>query len=267
MAVLGAPDPPSDFHEPRHCAGFSKHLQYHAKRTCLKCIWAQRSSTWKRATTIHPVHCQKSWIEVRPAMSLAWGLGCWVCRQATGGECGSFGQLGVACPSKSRLMRHHKSSCHNRSVQMLLRPRGLLGGEADGIAAPSLEEFAAVLQRIRRGEAEAPLNKGARAKHVTMSWCLYEAHREVERKFLAKAVCMIIAQDASTRGPLLLTRYVACGPTLERSSGILRIAYAGNKSGAHDLAKAVHNSIRNIATKRRPHPNMYKPSRPPKRFN
>ena len=76
----------------------------------------------------------------------------------------------------------------------------------------------------------------------------------MERKFIAKAVCMSIAQDASTRGPLLLTRYVACGPTLERSSGVLRIAYASNQSGAHDLAKAVHKSINNIATKEAPTP-------------
>ena len=86
------------------------------------------------------------------------------------------------------------------------------------------------------------------------------------RKFLAKAVCLSLAQDASTRGPLLLTRYVACGPFLERASGILRVADGKKISGAADLAKSVLDGIREMATKRRPHPGMYEPTRPVKRL-
>ena len=56
-----------------------------------------------------------------------------------------------------------------------------------------------------------------------MSWCLYEAHREIERKLLARAVCVSLIQDASSRGPLSLTRYVACGPDLEHTCGILQV--------------------------------------------
>ena len=92
-------------------------------------------------------------------------------------------------------------------------------------------------------------SRSCRRKQTTMAWCLYEAHRDKERKFLAKAVCMSIAQDASTRGPLLLTRYVACGPSLERASGILRVADAKQISGAPDLAKSVLRGIRAMATR------------------
>ena len=126
------------------------------------------------------------------------------------------------------------------------------------MAAPAVEEFANLLQRIRRNELEAP-SGSSRRKLTTMSWCLYEAQREVERRVLAKAVCVSLVQDASARGPLLLTRYVACGPLLQRSSGILRICPAGGHSGAQDLAKSVLGSIQAMGTKRRMHANMYKP--------
>jgi hypothetical protein len=128
-----------------------------------------------------------------------------------------------------------------------------------------LGEFAQLLQRIRQYELES-VTRGSRRKHTSIAWSLYEAQREKERKFLAKAVCLSLAQDASTRGPLLLTRYVACGPFLERASGILRGADGKNISGAEDLAKSVLNGVRAMATKRRPHPAMYKPKRPVKRL-
>ena len=72
--------------------------------------------------------------------------------------------------------------------------------------------------------------------------------------------------DASTRGPLLLTRHVACGPSLERASGILRVADGKKISGAEGIAKSVLRGIRVMATRRRPHPALCKPARPVKRL-
>ena len=59
--------------------------------------------------------------------------------------------------------------------------------------------------------------------HMTMSWCLYEAHKEMERTFFAHAMCVSLIQDASTQGPVLLTRCIACGPGLERACNILQV--------------------------------------------
>jgi len=129
---------------------------------------------------------------------------------------------------------------------------------------PPVEEFSQLLQRVRRNELEGG-GRGLRRKTTSLAWCLYEAQREKERAFLASAVCLSLAQDASTRGPLLLTRYVACGPSLERASGILRVADGKKISGAEDLAKSVLGGIRAMATRRRPHPGMYTPARPAKK--
>jgi len=192
-----------------------------------------------------------------------------VCRQAIGNDDshagGPFRTCSVRRPNKARIKKHHRSSYHKRSVLALLHHRGLANVEDDGVPAPPVAEFAALLQRIRRNELEAATRR-RRRKQTTMAWCLYEAHRDKERKFLAKAVCMSIAQDASTRGSLLLTRYVACGPSLERVSGILRVADAKQISGAPDLAKSVLRGIRAMATKRRPHAGTYEPAGPIKRL-
>jgi len=161
-------------------------------------------------------------------------------------------------------MKHQRSERHKRSVRNILHQVGLV--DAEGILpAPPAEEFAMLLTRIRKGELESTC-RGDRQKQTTMSWCLFEAQREKERNFLANAVCLSVAQDASIRGPLLLTRYVACGPSLERVSGILRVADAQRISGAEDLANSVFKGFRDMATARRPHPTMMQPARPAKRL-
>ena len=278
-AAPGAPAPPrsdqcdqvSKFHEPQGQGGFAIHLQQHSKPQRQQCKWARCRRRWMRATPLHPAHYLKTpWLEVSPSTSASWGLGCWVCRQAKFGNddddaSGPFVTCGVRRPSKARRLKHHRSNHHARSVLALVHQRGLAAAEDDGAPAPPVADFANLLQRIRRNELEAT-SRSCRRKHTTMAWCLYEAHRDKERKFLAKAVCMSIAQDASTRGPLLLTRYVACGPSLERASGILRVADAKQISGAPDLAKSVLRGIRAMATKRRPHASMYNPARPAKRL-
>jgi hypothetical protein len=218
-------------------------------------------------TQVHAL-CRKSWIEVKPVTAERWALGCWVCRLASHVKhCtapGHFGNCAVRKPKKSQLVKHHESGRHKRSTHQFLQLRGL-DAAGDSVAAPSVEEFAQLLQRIRRTELEAP-RRGSYRKHTTMAWCLYEAHREVERKVLAKAVCVSLVQDASVRGPLLLTRYVACGPLLQRSSGIMRIARSGKHSGAQHLADAVLGSIREMATKGRKHACMYRPRQKPRRL-
>ena len=264
----GVSDKPNmRFQEPPPPKGFGKHIAEHGDRkTCAMCQWARRRFRWMCATTAHSTF-QRSWIEVKPPTSGRWGLGCWVCRQASGNpNKGAFGNCEVRRPNKARLIKHRQSARHKRSVQQLLHQRGLAADDGwASLPAPPVEEFANVLLSIRRNELESR-KRGERRKKTSMAWCLYEAQREKERKFLAKAVCLSLAQDASTRGPLLLTRYVACGPSLERASGILRVADGKKISGAEDLAKSVLRGIRAMATKRRPHAGMYTPARPVKRL-
>ena len=91
-----------------------------------------------------------------------------------------------------------------------------------------------------------------------MAWCLYEAMRDDERNFLRRADCMSVLQDS--RGNDVLTRYVACGGgprKLEVRTGILQLQ-VGRAAGAVDLQRALLRSLKSMATKRKPHSNMYR---------
>ena len=185
MAALGAPFcQPSgatatttsspDFRRPRLPGGFSKHLREHGKRQCPKCIWARRRASWLRASRIdHPILSRKntSWIEVRPVHAGRWRLGCWVCRQSTHNTQGpgEFGNFEVRSPQKCNIVRHGSSGRHKRSVRQLLHHLGLIVDKYGGTAAPSVEAFTRLLQRIRRNELEG---YDQRRTAVTMSRCL-----------------------------------------------------------------------------------------------
>ena len=91
-----------------------------------------------------------------------------------------------------------------------------------------------------------------------MAWCLYEAMRDDERNFLRRADCMSVLQDS--RGNDVFTRYVASGGgprKLEVRTGILQLQ-VGRAAGAVDLQRALLRSLRSMATKRKPHGNMYR---------
>ncbi|MFM7981513.1 MAG: hypothetical protein ACKPKO_19565, partial [Candidatus Fonsibacter sp.] len=53
------------------------------------------------------------------------------------------------------------------------------------------QQIANVLNRIRSNQSMTSSN-ATFAKHATLSWCLYKAHRDTERQLLSRAVCMNI---------------------------------------------------------------------------
>jgi len=179
MAAPGAPLPLSapartaNFREPAPQTGFKRHLHAHALPTCQKCRWGRNQKDWLQATRVH-AFCRKSWIEVKPVTAERWALGCWVCRLASHVQpcmaAGHFGNCGVRRPRKSQLVKHHKSGRHKRSVHRFLQLRGLEAA-GDSVAAPSVDDFALLLQRIRRSEVEAP-QRGSYRKYRTMAWWL-----------------------------------------------------------------------------------------------
>ena len=174
MAVPGAPLSISadHFQEPHLQAGFGRHVREHNSARCVKCIWARNKEDWMRATPVHHIFGQRSWIEVRPVCQRNWTLGCWVCRRASQlnptASLGHFGNCAVQRPRKSQLIKHHLSARHTRSAHQFLQLRGL-GLASDSVAAPAVEEFANLLQRIRRNELETP-SGDSRRKSTTMSW-------------------------------------------------------------------------------------------------
>ena len=83
---------------------------------------------------------------------------------------------------------------------MFLRLLCLTSGTEDTIAALTVEEFANLLQRIRRNELEAPSTSNREQTHDNVVVCARGP--QGSGKFLAQAVRMSEVQDASNRGPL-----------------------------------------------------------------
>jgi hypothetical protein len=113
------------------------------------------------------------------------------------------------------------------------------------IIAPPLEHFIALLRQLK--ESHSKLGRHGN----TMAWCLFEALRDDERKFLATASCMSLAQDS--RAGRLLTRWVACGGSdreLVVRSGVLQL-HRGQAVGAVALQVATWKRVRTFATCRR----------------
>ena len=247
---------------PRLPPGFARHWRLHQSPECPRCTWARLRGNWLARTPVcREFHAHVSWIEVLPPDSEKWGLGCWVCRQQAarrGFNAGGFANYAVRTDlTLARLLRHEHTAGHLRAVQAHFFHLGLTTDPAgDGLPAPASADFLALLDRVTRGELEAQ-TRGGRKRSTSMAWCLYEAFREEERAFLDKAICMSVAQDASTRGHMLLTRYVACSPNMERRSGVLRITPA-KAAGAVDLARAVRKAVRSMAYMRVPHAGLLK---------
>ena len=94
-------------------------------------------------------------MEVRPVSAKPWGLGCWVCRQsaiaihgvAEARSLSAFASCRARHPRKSDIAKNQKSARQKRAVSVLLLHLGL--HSADAIPAPSLEQFANVLNHIR----------------------------------------------------------------------------------------------------------------------
>ena len=77
-----------------------------------------------------------------------------------------------------------------------------------------------------------------------MAWCLFEALRDDERKFLA-------TEDSRAGG--LLTKWVACGGSdreLVARSGVIQL-HRGQAAGAMALQLATRKGLRTFATCRR----------------
>ncbi len=155
------------------------------------------------------------------------------------------------------IKQHMKSERHARSrshfVAKLLR--GAAG--ADSIPAPSVDEFDLVLNNVRKGTAlggKLPRNKAA-----TIAWCMFEAPRDEDRRFVSKAACMTLCQDA--RDGRFLTRFVASSSDphqLRVRTGVLRMQCGG--AGAIAIRDATSQGLKALATKRAQHgTTMYNP--------
>jgi hypothetical protein len=189
-----------------------KHLSHSSVvgQSCRVCLLARRGSRWMAKTKvdngIFPIIIP-GWRRVLRGEVLLrlgdWDVGSAGCattpmvRMSTGDHgpswaCATRPSRSVAAPKlpkcsspkRASSVLHTIAGCdHNSVVQA-------------AIIAPPLEHFIALLRRLK--ESHSKLGR----KGNTMAWCLFEALRDDECKFLA-------TEDSRASG--LLTKWVACG--------------------------------------------------------
>ena len=147
-----------------------------------------------------------SWLEAcAPGGGHDWGLGCRICRlrynpNGKSEQGGPWSQLDVRRSFQNCSIKQHQKSARHQSAQAAFI-QTTAGCDHKSVVqaaiiAPPLEHFIALLRRLK--ESHSKLGR----KGNTMAWCLFEALRDDECKFLA-------TEDSRAGG--LLTKWVACG--------------------------------------------------------
>ena len=244
----------------RHCAPFrieecasvpvsfddrgQKHLQTCSTMNCSERTHWRSHKRWRNRCPIDPNNASRgSWIvpilHTHLKTKEQWfGLQCSACNNNTSVQT-AFGTGTVGCPQLGdeddgdrerplmveTLVRHQKRHNHLQALT-------LVGVDVEtALPAPSSEQFQTVLSVTRAGEAKSThgiKHVGKRKKIRKMKWCLCEAHRRSDLKFLEQSETIAIAQDV--RHSKLLIRFKATKFNFKSRRGVSGVATVPNAS-------------------------------------
>ena len=207
---------------------------------CTRCKWLTKKSCFIRMTRLGG-KSSASWLRAGYAMDGLWGLGCTVCHQSGGTSwfarfMGGRGEL-----KPKTLAKHAESKEHKAAATQEFGPTGHPVGRA-----PAVEEFQKMLAELERGTSTRCLAKGTTSTKVRgIVWCLVEAMKEKDRKFLSKARSIVLIRDES--GGRLLVRFGAVDKDLQVRRGFLgQSRDAGSK--ASNIVQATRSVLRDFCT-------------------
>ena len=210
-------------------------------QACAECLWASKGEALQK---------EFSWLKLASSDEGPI-LGCLVCRAAHGPHSpySEFRPLRscLGFLRQASLKRHQASPQHAEALKALSR------GTAPSIdldkEAPSVKQFKALwdslrskrfMERVKEADGEV-----FRAKARKMQYCLAEALRFRQRKFLEKASCLTLSLDAAeTR---LLVRFTGVTPELEVMSGVLGMTRS-KETGHRAIVQQLREVIKGAAT-------------------
>lgn len=249
--------------EPR-CEGNSspaddaKHLGSCKLPGCRRCVcvypksWASLKAAAQLAAGIDPQifksHVQKqtasmTWLTSSTGADGCWGLGCVACAKAGVGSDWALCQAGRAGGKPLWCVkRHARCKSHIKAVSMMI---GISPGSMQG--APSIDEFAQVLQHFRKGGSVRSFLEGQSSDRVAMlRWCVFESMAELDRQFLRTASTMSICRDA--RRARLMVRFGAASSKLDVRTGMLGCRKNGGETSV-EIVKATADIFKVFCTR------------------
>ena len=131
------------------------------------------------------------------------------------------------------LKRHANSKLHIEAVNTFNAPLG----------TPPTSFFADLVDHIQKGAGATPKQEW---KHLRGTWCLAEALKAMDQRFLARARAVTLLRDE--RKGRLMIRFLAVGPDLEVRSGTLG-QEQGHGTGAMNILKATENVLLRACTR------------------
>ncbi len=186
---------------------------------------------WRRSCTVW--RSRFPWLQaVRRRDTGHLRFGCLACRAA--GQRGPFGEFRYArFPMIAFLFsQHERGPFHQAAEQFLFHfESGATTAFVDESLAPSLAEFREVRDAIR--ERTSATNIARSKKLRKFGWCLDEAGRELDRKFLVGLRSGTLLQDV--RNGRLLVRFKGSNRELSTRSGVLaQVRTSGDSTALKD---------------------------------
>jgi hypothetical protein len=184
--------------------------------------WERKRDAWQRRFSVKPGNGKSlPWLHALTVKG-SWGVGCLFCCKA--GLAGKFASFQVTTQLQaSHFEKHDNLPSHCHAVADFYGLRSQVNKIDE---APKVREFLSLWKHLRKGrqlggddtESVGGIAPG-RIKSRLMLFCLAEGVRRNDRKFLKKASCITLSQDAA-KGRLL-ARYVASDEKLSVRAGVL----------------------------------------------
>ena len=202
--------------------------------------WIKLGGLWMEQFQLDPdnKHSEsESWIDPIFDNERRLTIGCKCCKAA--GLKGAFAQYqvsGLHSLYKTNFKKHHENPNHKKAVTTYM-----LGDDSHLFGAPPANEFRELADVIMKGQGCCGTRKLAK-----MSWCLAEAIKSVDQKFVTKAATITLFRDES-KGRLAV-RFRTVMPDLIVHCGTLGQA-RDEGTGAFNITRATKRIFQRFSTR------------------
>lgn len=243
--------------------------QCRIRRQCRLCRYIIFKNKWKQFFTLTPPNvdvdllsaqsqqmAKGSWLDVKWEPSTDTDapspmLGCTVCSQSLNPRASStpLGSFSLAATQRGLrlidLCRHTESDVHQKALLEFLQiATGPTSRSVEG--APSISDFLAVWDALCKGQRTVD-SVGQYERLKKLQWCLWEAIKEQDRKFLLTNGVVVTLLRDERQGRIAL-RFIAVDQHMEVKRGILGQTKIFG-TGAEEINRATKHVVESLMTK------------------